>query len=198
MKQKSTIFTIILFSIIVSSITVYAQTIDYPQVIQPLSEESLQNLFAEFKTLNNGTVCNSLDKYGFISAGVCQADWIVRKEITNEDAIIEMAKETIVKNSRFTGITDKSQLVVERVDELPGCILCDGSQGDMKNIQMRIIFKNQIFNGFEVEDTKITVFSDVEKTYRIDEHWYPTIELPEAVLSEEQAKKALDRMLALS
>jgi hypothetical protein len=190
MKQKiiPLIFSLIL---LFSIANIFAESINYPQMINPLSSEELKSLYNEFKTLNNGTICNSLDEYGFVESRVCQGDQIVRKEITNKDAIIEIAKDTLIRNSKFTGVTDKSQLVVDKIDELPGCVLCNGSQGDMKPIQLRIIFKNQVYNNLEVEDTRITVFGDVEKIYRIDEHWYPTINLPEAVLSEEEAKDKL-------
>src|SRR3989344_218508 len=181
MKKQIGIFTILIFSVLFSILTIHAHTQNYPQTIQPLQEDSLQDLIVEFEILNSETVCNSLDKYGFVLAEVCQPDELGREDITNKNELIAMARGTIVLNSKFTGATDGSNLIVEHYTSPLG----------LSKNQARIDFKNQVYNGIKVENTAITVFVDAEKVYRIDGHWYPNIEVPESILSEEQAKNKL-------
>lgn len=161
----------------------------YPQTLSSLSDSEVSALMSEFKTLNAGQICNSLDIFGFVAAS-CTPSEILRVPITDSEPLLAMAGETLAKNYKFTGVS-KSALVLADTREIPGCVKCDGSAGDMETISLRIDYTNQVYRGMEVEDTQISVFANSEKVYRIDGHWYPDIQVPEPVITEDDARNSL-------
>lgn len=123
-------------------------------------------------------------------------DEICRIEITDEASIVEMVKNWLVQNSKFTGVTNKSDLVVDRVVGLEGCIKCEppDSVGDMKVIELKIEFQGQTYNGLPVEgDTeRLAVFANVKGIARIDGYGFLKIKAPlEPKISENSAKNKL-------
>lgn len=167
---------------------------DYPTTIQPLSAAKLTELTSEFNALNDKRVCTPLNEFGFIKYKLtyCLTRKIQRIEIKDEASKIRLAKETLLKNTKFSGITDTSALVVKRSTPLRGCIKCDGSDGDTVPIAWRIEFENQVYKNIEVKETRIVAFLDTNGVYMMGGNWYPDIFIPDKdIFSVEASKKNL-------
>jgi hypothetical protein len=172
----------------------YDETNGYPTKIYPLNSTELTKRISEYQTLNKNQVCTSLNEFGFCEYDLtpCMNRSIQRTEITDEAKMINMAKEFISKNSKFTGISNIDELQLSSSSGIHGCIKCDGSEGDKKNIGWRVCFSNQIYNGYEVFNTEFMVFLDNNGVYMIGGNWYPKINIPDSnEFDLEKAKQSL-------
>lgn len=134
----------------------------YPVTIPALSPEAQSALEAEF-ALENPRTCPGLDRFGF-TRGVClfHSEGIPADIDVND--VIRKARDMIVANSRFTGVTRPSQLVVARESH-------DSSE-------LRIDFQPQTRSGLTVEGTEIFVIMDSKGPRWVVGHHYPEIRFP--------------------
>lgn len=171
-----------------------SDTTEYPYILKSLPQTQLSGLRSEF-TAANGKVCTSINEYGFTEIeNICLDQEIVRVEITDEKSIVEMVKNWLVQNSKFTGITKKSDAIVDSQSSL-GCVNCDTPILERKGIILKIQFRGQTYNGLPVEGdiSPLIVFANVNGVSRIDGHWFPKITVPpEPKISEASAKNKLD------
>ena len=169
-------------------------TAEYPYILKPLSQTQLSGLRSEFEA-SNKNVCAQINEYGFTEFKSGCFGETVRIEITDETSIVEVVKNWLVQNSKFTGVTNKSDVVVDRVVKLDGCIKCEAPNFDRKVISLRIDLRGQTYNGLPVEgDTSpLTVFANANGISRIDGYWFPKITVPlEPKISETSAKNKIN------
>ncbi len=175
--------------------TMASDAAEYPYILKPLSQTQLSGLHSEFEA-SNKNICAQINEYGFTEfKSGCFGETIIKVEITDETSIIEMVKNWLVQNSKFTGITKKSDAIVERVVKLEGCIKCEALNFDRKVIGLRIDFRGQIYNGLPVEGDigSLTVFANAKGISRIDGYWFPKIIVPlEPKISEASTKSKLN------
>jgi heat shock protein HslJ len=167
---------------------------DYPYIVKPLTQIQLSALRAEFAS-SNKNVCAQINDFGFTEFQSGCFGETVRREITDETSIVEIAKNWLVQNSKFTGIPKESDVVVDRVVKLEGCIKCEAANVDRKVIGLRIDFRDQSHNGLPVEGDRssLTVFAHANGISRIDGHWFPKITIPlQPKISESSAKNKLN------
>lgn len=129
MKRLSFIILLSFFVLLLSCSIIGPNNNDseYPTTLIPNPAVELQKLRNEFNELNNYEICSSLNEYGFTESKICLDREILRVEISDEEKMINMAKASLIKNKKFTNVTDTSLLVVERSSGIRGCVLCDGS-----------------------------------------------------------------------
>lgn len=153
---------------------------NYPTKIYSLSSESLSKSLEEYLLLNNYGVCTQLNSYGFCEYGamICPNRQFLKTEINDENEMIRIAKEFIMKNNKFTGVTNIDELQIFRSKGISGCIKCDGSENDFKITKWRLDFKNQIYKGYEILNTELVVFLDNDGVFIIGGNWYSDIVIP--------------------
>lgn len=170
-------------------------TAEYPYILKPLAQTQLSSLRAEFAA-SNKKVCTQINEYGLTEyKSSCFGETVIRIEITDETSIVEMVKNWLVQNSKYTGITKKSDAVVDRVIKLAGCIKCEAPNFDRKVIGLRIDFHGQSYNDLPVEGDvrSLTVFANANGISRIDGYWLPKITVPlQPKISEASAKNKLN------
>ncbi|KKR58428.1 MAG: hypothetical protein UT97_C0030G0003 [Parcubacteria group bacterium GW2011_GWC2_40_31] len=165
-------------------------SIEYPYILKPLSQTQLSGLRSEFAA-SNKNICTQINEYGFTEFKSGCFGETVRIEITDETNTVEMVKNWLVQNSKFTGITNKSEAIVDRVVKLNGCIKCEAPNFDSKVISLRINFRGQTYNSLPVEGdiNPLTVFANANGVSRIDSYWFPKITVPlQPKISETSAK----------
>ncbi|MDI6734509.1 MAG: hypothetical protein QMD50_03435 [Patescibacteria group bacterium] len=172
-----------------------APNVEYPYILKPLLQTQLSSLRSEFAA-SNKNICAQINEYGFTEFKSGCFGETVRIEIVDETSIVEMVKNWLVQNSKFTGITNKSDVIVDRVVKLNGCIIkCEAPNFDSKVISLRVDFRGQTYNGLPVEGDigSLTVFANANGISRIDGYWFPKITVPlEPKISETSAKNKIN------
>lgn len=162
----------------------------YPHILKPLSESEIFIIQSEFNTLNPKT-CTVINKYGFTGDESCSLsfliDGVVREEIRYSDKeLVKIAEDFLVKNSKFTGVQKKEQIILHDIIKNTGCVKCDGSILDQKNIDTMLIFKTNSM--ITADDIKVLVNNHGVVLVRGNK--IPDIQLPlEIRVSESSAKK---------
>jgi hypothetical protein len=175
---------------------------DYPVFIERMEFSDLQALNDVYHQKNDNLICSTLNEYGLTGfsrvlfsndINPCLNRSEVKKELTYSDGLLELAKQTLVDNSEFTGVLNKEDLILESSISLNGCTICEG---DINNVplQWKFTFQPQLINGIEVDDTNILVYVDVNGVNRIWGNWYPVVD-PGFV--EFGSSDALDSVLGL-
>jgi len=156
------------------------QDTNYPTTLYPLNGDMLNKYLGEYMALNNNHICTLLNAYGYCEYDLtpCMNRSILRTEIINESEMIRMAKQFIIKNNKYTGVTNINKLQVSNSLGISGCIKCDNSENDIKNINWRLRFSNQLYAGYEVLNTDLFVFLDNNGVFMIGGNWYPKINIP--------------------
>lgn len=164
----------------------------YPTTYYTLTTSQLGQATETFSQLNNGQICTELNAYGWCSNNWTLCIEIVRQEVFDRAGQISMMKASLVASRQFSVVADSNSLVISKSWARGGCILCDGSEGDITTIGWMIEFENQVYNGLEVLDTRLTVLTDIEKVWHMGGHWYPEVYIPETdQFSPEEAKQSL-------
>ncbi|MEX1010528.1 MAG: hypothetical protein WDZ29_00550 [Balneolaceae bacterium] len=160
----------------------------YPDRIDPLSLSQLQELNSTFHELNDGHICSTLNIYGltgfsrilFPENGTpCENRQVVRIEMNRPDTLARAAREALLLNRDFTGVQDPSRLQVLAMEDLRGCVICEGPDIDSRAIEWKVVFEGQQVNGLPIHDTRITVVMDAHGVNRIWGNWYPEFYVPE-------------------
>lgn len=171
-----------------------SDNVEYPTNIEKVSESKQASLTKKYQDSNDPGFCASVNEYGLNDSEICIDREILRVEIEDheEGRMQEMAAEFLEKNREFTNVVDADLLQIYRSSGLRGCVKCDGSEGDIKNIGWRIAYENQRYEGLEVKNTGLTVFLDSEKVYMAYGHWYRDIVVPSVdKLDFEDARQSL-------
>lgn len=155
----------------------------YPNVLRPLSQTELSGLRTEFEAANKG-ICVQLDEFGLtVYKDNCLDYMLDKTEITDNAKTVEMAKDWIVQNSKFTGITDASSLIVKYSNTI-----------DIGHTLLKIDFNSQTVEGLPVEGDfrPPTVFVNAHGVSRMDGHRFPNITIPPLPkITEASAKDTL-------
>lgn len=134
----------------------------YFTVIHPVATDSLAILEAEFSSLNPH-VCSNLNSFGY-TEGLCGLGAVGVTPGADRSRIVEIVKQELVRNVRFTGVVDSTAVSVWNVS------------GAFKFL--RINFSNQRWEGFEVLNTGINVNVDSVGVVAINGNHYTEIQIP--------------------
>jgi len=158
----------------------------YPSQLNKLEMEELVELNDKFQS-ENDNICSTLNEYGLTGyssvlfegeTSPCHDREPVRIELTEPDTLLPIAKETLVLNSEYTGVSTIEDLVLLEMEPLLGCINCEDQNNDSQIIEWKFVFDNQRLNGLEVYDSSITVFMDAYGVNRIWGNWYKQPNVP--------------------
>lgn len=172
-------------------LTVDESLSDYPTVFSSIGLSDLEQMNDEYQADNNGHICSTLNRYGFtgysevlFEDGVspCLSRDIVRVEMDNTDTLVTAAKESLLKNSSYTGVVDTSQLIPTELLPLYGCTICDGPDVNSVPIEWKITFSDQKVDTVQVVGTEIVVFIDALGVNRIWGNWYADFKKPGFVI----------------
>lgn len=150
----------------------------YPTIIYSLTDEQLSKLQSEFDLLNNNKIVTRLDQFGLTGYTVVSHS-IEENAVMDSSIIFQIVSTCLRKNSKYTNVTNESTLTSYRMIH-------------HSNIGWKMFFSEQIYRGLKVLETNIEVYVDLDGVYRIDNHFYRDIYIPnEELYSEEQAKALL-------
>ncbi|MBO6792487.1 MAG: hypothetical protein JJ895_01160 [Balneolaceae bacterium] len=183
-----TVFTLLLFASLIQCDVIETSRIpDYPITIDPLPLLTLDDLNREYHQLNNGTLCSTLNEFGYTGfsrilfpndINPC-ADRVPDKiELANPEPLIRLAKQSILFNAKFTNVTDSSSLQIKELVPLYGCTICEGPETNSVPLEWKIIFQNQSYQSISVSESEIIVFVDSKGVNRIWGNWYEEIYAP--------------------
>ena len=122
----------------------------------------------------------NLDQFGLVR----QANKVVvspqpAPNATDQAATIEMAKNFIVENSKYTGVINKDALDVNR-------------NPTINRNRMTFSFKNQTYQGIVIENMNIYIVADNGGILKITGHWYPRINITtEPKINLDEVKKKI-------
>ncbi len=166
----------------------------YPYIVKPLAPTQLEALRSEFEA-SNKNVCTEINEYGFTEHKYDCVREMVRKEITDEARVIEMAKNWLVKNSKFTGVTNKADLVVGNVRKIDTCIIKCATPNSKRQVsELEIFFPQPAYNGLPVEDNTrgINIYANADGVSGVEGYRLPAVTVPlEPRISEASAKVKL-------
>lgn len=148
----------------------------YPTRIAPLYPDSLLSAKEAFASANP-RICSSLNKYGFTSGDLCSDGSKGVGPDPDYEALTQIARDTILRNRRFTGVSDNCDLPVTAFF---------GSSSDI-----RVQFRPQSYQGLWVRGTTITARVDSIGVIAICGNHYPTIYVPPPVISAQRAKSLI-------
>ncbi|MFA6401111.1 MAG: hypothetical protein WCX31_05725 [Salinivirgaceae bacterium] len=133
--------------------------IEYPTKLYKLDSVELSQLIIEspYPLDAYGLVC----RIGFLNGGY--------SSINNADSVIDLAKKTLIQNSKFSNVTSDSSLILNSVERYTG-------PGDFSH--WTVIFENQIYDGIEILNTRIIQIVTNTVTI-IDGHHFNNIFIPE-------------------
>ncbi len=183
-----TVFTLFLFiSLIQCDVIETSRIPDYPITIDPLPLLSLDDLNREYHQYNNGSLCSTLNEFGFTgfsrilfpnNINPCANRVPDKIELSNPEQLIRLAKQSIVFNAKFTNVADSSSLQIKELVPLYGCTICEGPETNSVPLEWKIIFQNQRYQSISVSDTDIIVFVDSKGVNRIWGNWFEEIYAP--------------------
>ena len=137
----------------------------YATVLNAISNDQLVKLQEEFDILNNKKIGTRLDRFGLTGFTMVNHN-STGKSINDTNLVVQMAKSSLVKNAKFTNVYNESMLSVNRFFSTP-------------QLSWKIIFNQQIYKGLPVKDTEISLWLDSVGVYRIDNHFYNNIYIPQ-------------------
>ncbi|MBO6537235.1 MAG: hypothetical protein JJ966_13515 [Balneolaceae bacterium] len=187
MTTKTGYLILLLFSLFGCDVIETSDIPDYPVTIEPMSLLALDDLNREYHQLNNGKLCSTLNEYGFTGfsrilfpndVNPCSGRVPEKVELDDPDPLINLAKQSVVFNSRFTNVDELSALDIKELVPLYGCTICEGPETNSVPLEWKIIFDNQRYQSIEVADTEIIVFVDAKGVNRIWGNWYSEIYAP--------------------
>jgi hypothetical protein len=152
----------------------------YPSQIAKLEMAELIELNEKFQNQNEN-ICSTLNEYGLTGystvlfeedSSPCVDREPVRIELSEPDTLLSVAKDALISNSEFTGVSKMEDLVLLQMEPLFDCIDCDDPNPDSRIIEWKFVFEHQKINGLEVYDSSITVFVDANGVNRIWGNWF--------------------------
>ncbi|MFB0515216.1 MAG: hypothetical protein ACETWG_01270 [Candidatus Neomarinimicrobiota bacterium] len=153
---------------------------DYPSKSCLLPPEDLHALQQTINTLNDGQLKSAqLDSFGYITSEGVYQGWSAEGLCPSQETLmITWAEEAVLKFGEFTGLPDFPAFEVQtsrgsRADSGE----CGGQPAEVY-YNWLIRFHNQVYEGLEVLNTRISVGLYSEGAYWIEGHWYPEITIP--------------------
>jgi hypothetical protein len=177
-------FTLLLFSCEESSYL----TEDYPTIIEKINPDRLNTMRIEFAR-QNVYVETSLGDYGFCGFSDALIPSVIPSVDTtvSKSEAIEIAKEFISQNSRYTGVKDIDDINFSKVEEMRRS--WDG------NKCWHLVTINQRIDTVELLSSSILInIRGEEVTYCLG-NWFPDIYIPKRfnITSEKATKLLLNR-----
>lgn len=154
---------------------------NYPTIITALSDSELYVLQTELDSIRSTDYKASLDKYGMLGS---TSGLLERGISTIEDAdhVMSIAKLTAKKFSKFTNITDTSNVYIQS---------CTRNTIPMSQIDdWTILFKNQKYDDLEVLNTSVFVLV-TDDIIQILMHYYKEIYIPEDRIDQSLAENSV-------
>ncbi|MDP4224328.1 MAG: hypothetical protein Q8868_13560 [Bacteroidota bacterium] len=157
----------------------------YPTIIKKVEADRLSSLRSEFAQQNE-YLRTSLDKYAFcgLAEDLTMAPDPPVDTTTSRSEAIEIAKEFIVKNSKFIGVKEINNLQFRVVEIMSG--FWDG------NKVWHLRTSSQRFDTIEVLFTSILINIRGKEVYYCIGNWFPDIYIPkEFNCNSSKAKESL-------
>ncbi|NOR45548.1 MAG: hypothetical protein GQ534_08200 [Candidatus Delongbacteria bacterium] len=154
--------------------------IDYPTIYYPLAETELNELQIEFDSLLGSEYDAFMDEYGLVgSYGLLNRG---QSSIEDVNEAISIAKSAVTHFSKFTNVSDSSLIVVNKATNIGGYYLFT---------DWVVSFENQIYDGYEVLNTRIMVLI-TDEIIQVRENYYTDIFVPtENRISVEDAQNLI-------
>lgn len=153
----------------------------YPVLIERVDQEALKALNEQYHSDNDGLICSTLNEYALTGfsrilfqndENPCLNRVEIKKEVQFESRFLEVAKQSLLKNSTFTGVTEIESLTTSEIIPLDGCTVCEGPDINNVPLEWKFEFESQEVNGIKVLDTRIVVYMDANGVNRIWGNWY--------------------------
>lgn len=160
---------------------------EYPVKIEAKELRELEELNTRYQAENDNHICSTLNEFGYTGfsrrlfpddINPCLSRESVRVELKEVDTLINVAKESLLKNREFTLVSDTSNLEIEEVVPLYGCTICEGPDINSVPIEYKITFGEQRLGNTMVRNSDITVFVDSIGVNRIWGNWFPEFTSP--------------------
>ncbi|WP_163324440.1 hypothetical protein [Draconibacterium mangrovi] len=166
---------------------------EYPGKYCILSDAERNDLFNDFQS--DLKMYFEIDSFGFPDRKN-ETHWgseLFTETINDTESVENIIDSFINANRELYGVTDFSQLKPERFSSSwasYGGVLVQENENDRNRWMVR--FKNQVYNGIEVYDTKIGMYVSAKGVYQTYGHWYSVIHLPlKEDVSYDEAKQTL-------
>jgi hypothetical protein len=154
---------------------------NYPYTLYAKSGEEIDQLQSQFDQLNGGKICTRLNVFGLTGESEICIPETPDNDISNQTAMIRIAKTSLLRNMLFTNVADTTQLKIRQILDI-----------NASPTERRITFDEQVYHGFSVDQSNIVVFYYGDYIYRIDGCWYRDIPVPEKLpLNASDAKEKL-------
>ncbi len=187
LRKPQPFFLILIFIALSCEALEVADFAEYPVKIEAKEQGELGELNARYQAENDNHICSTLNEFGYTGfsrvlfpddLNPCLSREIVRVELNDADTLIDLAKESLLKNEEFTLVSDTSDLQIEEVVPLYGCTICEGPDINSVPIEYKITFGEQKFGNSKVRNSSITVFVDSIGVNRIWGNWFPEFTSP--------------------
>ena len=165
---------------------------EYPVRYCILTDAERNDLFDDFQS--DLKMYFEVDSFGFLERkdGTHRGSELFSEELNDFESVEQIIASFVNANQKFCGVSDFSQLTVERVTSEWASYgtLIQENENDRNRWMVR--FKNQVYNGIEVYDTKIGMYVSAKGVYQTYGHWYSDIHLPSKEdVSFDEAKQTL-------
>lgn len=141
---------------------------NYPTILYPLTPEKLQQFQEEFDVLNSNKICSRLNEYGLTGYDHCFRN-NPKIKISDENISLKYAINTLVKNKKFTNVTDSLSLISYGFTVT---YVSDDST------HWGIRFGPQKYQGIEVLNTNIVVSLFGDGVFNIDGFGHENVYIP--------------------
>lgn len=160
-------------------------TSSYPYILRPLAPDRLAALRQQFARQNPGTGMD-LDEYGYV--GKTNRRQHPTTRIDDPEAVVQKAKDWLLKNRAFTGVSSEADLQVASFQESKQRI--PGTQAWETN-ELRIFFKDQTWQGLPVllegYGCRTVVNAGRDGVQQVQGHWFGDIRVPSQPKIDESA-----------
>jgi len=152
--------------------------LEYPTVLLSIGRtkaDSIQN------SIRSNDFFSYIDEYGLFSfSGTLGRG---NSNITDKNVAIRLAKEALLKYSRYSNVSDTSKLEIDEASNY--------SSSPLHFTDWVVIFKNQKYDGIEVLNTRIIVIVQ-NQVSQIMGHHYKSISIPkDGTLPKEKLEKII-------
>jgi hypothetical protein len=135
---------------------------EYPTTLLPISSDSLSILSAQFQS-SNPRLCSGLSAYGY-TKGMCESGSVGFPAHPDLAAMVKTVKLELVRNGRFTGVRDTSELILDKVLSTLTAYRFD--------------FDRQRAGTIEILGSEIYVFADSVGVLAIHGNHFPSVYVP--------------------
>lgn len=158
---------------------------NYPTIIKKVEADRLSSLRSNFAQ-QNLYLRSSIGEYGFcdLAEDLTMAPDPPVDTTTSRPEAIEIAKEFIIENSKYTGVNEINKLEFRVVERMNG--FWDGKKG------WHLLTSSQKVDTIEVLFTSIMINIRGKEVYYCIGNWFPNIYIPKELnFTSEKAKRNL-------